>query len=122
MTFKTVSDLRNEPEAMTDIETLRDQLAEVAEKADAEMKILPLEHVWPLISRLVIAVHYVEPLRRVDAVERFLDDLADFICDARDRLTPGFAERHPSTRRLRSKAPPEPARIGFFATLKDDQE
>lgn len=129
MTSKTPTDFLSGAQAMTctstntDITALRDKLAELAEKAADELKIIPVDHIWPLIERLVIAMHHPEPLRRADAVERFFDDIGDFICDARDRLRPDYGERHPSPRRLRSPpAKAEPARIGFNATLRDDGE
>ncbi|MGY3122752.1 hypothetical protein ACVWXQ_006689 [Bradyrhizobium sp. S3.14.4] len=110
--------------AMTDeIEALRDKFAEFAEKAEAELSVLPLAHIWPQIERLVVAMAYASPERRSDAVERFIDDIGDYICDARARLQPNYGERHPPPRRLAARGQAEPPRIGFNATLRgDDQE
>lgn len=105
-----------------DIDTLRDKFAEIAEKAAAELNVLPLAHVWPQIGRLIIAMNHADPARRGDAVERFLDDIGDFICDTRDRLRPDYGERHPPTRRLRGTSPAEPARIGFNAVLRSESD
>lgn len=104
-----------------EIDALRDKLAEFAEKARDELNILPLSHIWPQIERLVIAMSYASAQRRSDAIERFVDDVGDYILDARARLQPDYGERHPPPRRLAARGHAEP-RIGFMATLKDDQE
>ena len=71
---------------MIDNSELKQTLAEMRGAWLRELRQMPVSQVWDDIERLILALHFSDPVRRADAAERFAEDLLRQVGDCRRRL------------------------------------